>query len=386
MDTDGGAENVATPHAFHVEHDRRAGSSRPAGRDLGSAGAMTTDPAELERVADATAEMARQMDFPSEHSQRLATLGTIAGLIAHEFNNLLTPVLSYAQMALADPDNRELSVKALQRTVAGAERASQIATAILGFVRDDAVSNLGGPGEHGCSTGNATGSAAGRSGHASELCGGPSLPEARVLPCVHEALTCLARDLKSDGVTLSVDVDAALAAMIKPVALQHVLMNLILNARKATPAGGRITVRATRHAGAPPASRGVLFDDRWISSRDARASQADTLPVGTPLVCVEVVDTGCGMSPEQARRVFTPFFTNGDRSSTPINQTISDRRDAAARPERRRGTGLGMTICKRLVEDARGEIRLLSAPGQGTTVRVILPEAPSSGAIQADAA
>jgi signal transduction histidine kinase len=73
-----------------------------------------------------------------EHQERLATLGTIASLIAHEFNNILTPVMSYAQMALGDAKNDpELSRKALSRALSGSERAAKIAGAILDFARDD---------------------------------------------------------------------------------------------------------------------------------------------------------------------------------------------------------------------------------------------------------
>ena len=82
-----------------------------------------------ERIADLTARL--------DHAERLATLGTIAGLIAHEFNNILTPVMSYAQLALANDDDADLVKKALQKAAEGSDQASQIAAAILGFVRTE---------------------------------------------------------------------------------------------------------------------------------------------------------------------------------------------------------------------------------------------------------
>jgi PAS domain S-box-containing protein len=71
-------------------------------------------------------------------------------------------------------------------------------------------------------------------------------------------------------------------------------------------------------------------------------------------VVVEVTDTGPGMPPEVLRRLFTPFFTTKPPDV---------------------GTGLGLTICQRIIDEARGEIRVDSAIGRGTTFRVLLPAA-----------
>ena len=68
-----------------------------------------------------------------EHVHRLATLGTLAASIAHEINNILTPVLGYAQLAKSDPGDADLQAKALDRAIAGVEAASTIAAAILRF-------------------------------------------------------------------------------------------------------------------------------------------------------------------------------------------------------------------------------------------------------------
>src|SRR6185369_5603381 len=70
------------------------------------------------------------------HSHRLATLGTIASIIAHEYNNILTPVVSYAQLALAKPGDQELMKKAVEKALAGAERAAHISSSLLGFARE----------------------------------------------------------------------------------------------------------------------------------------------------------------------------------------------------------------------------------------------------------
>ncbi|MFN7022716.1 MAG: hypothetical protein ACK4WH_15540, partial [Phycisphaerales bacterium] len=190
----------------------------------------------LDRVDDVQSRI-DQLNAMLEHSERLATLGTIAALIAHEFNNLLTPVMSYAQMALERPDDRELCLKALRKSASGAERAAAIASAILGFARDDGRLD----------TGRGVG------------VGGSDVPRGTSCACdvrraVDEALSCLARDLGRDGIRLEVKVEEGLRAGMKPVALQHVVLNLVLNARNAMiPGGGTLTIRGRRCAAEPTA-------------------------------------------------------------------------------------------------------------------------------------
>jgi signal transduction histidine kinase len=74
-------------------------------------------------------------------------------------------------------------------------------------------------------------------------------------------------------------------------------------------------------------------------------------------VVIEIADTGSGMPPEVLRQLFTPFFTTKDRGV---------------------GTGLGLTICRRLVTEAKGEITVESEVGKGTTFRVSLPASRST--------
>ncbi len=78
-------------------------------------------------------------------SQRLATIGTISAVIAHEFNNLLTPMVSYSQFALqsakSDKPDMELIIKALGKAFAGAEKAGKICAAMLALARGETSFN-----------------------------------------------------------------------------------------------------------------------------------------------------------------------------------------------------------------------------------------------------
>lgn len=251
------------------------------------------------------ATVRRQLD----HSQRLATLGTIAGSIAHEFNNILTPIMSYAQMALASPEDQILVGKALRKAMDGSERASKIASAMLGFVKAE---------DHG----------------PADVCGD-----------IHHALSCLARDPARDGVRLQIEAPADLRAMISSVSLQHVIMNLAMNAVEAMrPSGGVLTIRAR-----PEPKEGC-------STRNTPKDSSPP-PAAGDWIEIEVQDSGRGVPPEVASRAFEPFVTTSHGA------------------EGRQGHGLGLPICKRLVETAGGSIELRSAAGKGTTVRILLPKA-----------
>ena len=143
------------------------------------------------------------------HSHRLATLGTIASIIAHEYNNILTPMISYAQLALAKPQDHALMRKAVEKSLAGAERAAHISASLLGFAREADEQ------------------------HAASL--------AKTLEA---SVACLAREPKRDGIELTIDVPEVQLA-ISPLSLQQVLVNLLLNARQAMKrGGGKITVTA----------------------------------------------------------------------------------------------------------------------------------------------
>lgn len=283
-------------------------------------------PEQLLAAVDALQQRIRDLEQSLERQERLATVGTIAGLIAHEFNNILTPVLSYAQMAQANPDDRDLVAKALQKAVDGADRAGQIASAILGLVRRE---------------------------HA------PAQSDCRFTCCAREALdralACLARPLEKDGLRLVVDIEAGAAVAARPVVLEHVFLNLIINARNAM-VGSRGTLRVCSARNLP-----------HLSSSAARSwSGGGDWPLRTstgPLLVLTIEDSGRGIQPDRLATIFDPttLIAKHNTNTGPSTE--------------RRGHGLGMLVCKRLVEDAGGAIAVESRVGVGTTVHVVLPAA-----------
>jgi two-component system, cell cycle sensor histidine kinase and response regulator CckA len=136
----------------------------------------------------------------------------------------------------------------------------------------------------------------------------------------------------SPGVAVDLDLPAEpVVVEADPSQLEQVLLNLAVNARDAMPDGGRLRVR--------------------VAARTEQAATPDGAITG-PFAVLEVVDAGTGMPPEVANRVFEPFFTTKAPG---------------------RGTGLGLSTVYGIVRDAGGTILVDSAPGEGTTFRVLLP-------------
>jgi signal transduction histidine kinase len=113
--------------------------------------------------------------------------------------------------------------------------------------------------------------------------------------------------------------------MADPAQLQQILVNLVVNALDATPAGGRVRLTATA------------------------STEGDR-----PTVAIEVSDTGRGIAPELQPRIFEPFFTTKAAGG---------------------GTGLGLAIARDIVRAHDGDIRVRSEIGVGTTFTVVLPQA-----------
>ncbi|NOY93441.1 MAG: PAS domain S-box protein [Deltaproteobacteria bacterium] len=115
--------------------------------------------------------------------------------------------------------------------------------------------------------------------------------------------------------------------------IEQVLMNLVVNAQDAMPMGGELLIRVLPNADPPEGIEGP----GWVA--------------------FEVRDTGTGMAPETLRRATEPFFTTKDRG---------------------KGTGLGLSTCHGIAKQHGGGLRIVSAPGEGTCVRVTLPRLESS--------
>lgn len=143
--------------------------------------------------------------------QPLANIGSASSMIAHEINNILTPLGIYASLALKNLDDEALVEKALKKAMLNCQRASNVMESMLSLANGTQQSK--------------------KQGHVRDL--------------VDEVFTCLCRDFAKDRINVTRDIPADLMLWAVPVQVQQVLMNLILNAREAMlPQGGSLTIRA----------------------------------------------------------------------------------------------------------------------------------------------
>ncbi len=146
--------------------------------------------------------------------QALANLGSATSMIAHEINNLLTPLANYAALAARNPQDADLVAKVLDKTVRNCERASKIMSSMLTMAN-------GRPQDR---------------------------HRVSVFALVEEVFTCLCRDFNKDGIVVRMDVPQTLEIACVPVQIQQVIMNLILNARDAMlPGGGLLKITAVQN-------------------------------------------------------------------------------------------------------------------------------------------
>jgi signal transduction histidine kinase len=154
---------------------------------------------------------------------------------------------------------------------------------------------------------------------------------------VQEVLLLVGKDLQKHRVHLEFQAEAHPYARVNPAQIQQVLLNLVINARQAMPDGGTLRVRVQ------------------VSSTGKQA---------------ELIVADDGMAPDDLRRIFEPFFTT---------KTGPDETGLG-------GTGLGLPVCRDIVEAHRGRLRAESRPGQGSTCTLILPTCQAPGSAKQGAA
>ncbi len=200
--------------------------------------------------------------------QHLANVGTVSHMIAHEINNLLTPMRSYATLALSHPDDAALTQKALEKAAANCERASKVMQSLLALADGKAQEKT----------------------------------HSRLSDLVEEIFACLCRDFSKDKISVDVRIPDGLTVWGVPVQIQQVLMNLILNARDAMlPRGGVLSIQAAQKAdaveiivadsgeGMDPAVLSSIFDAFFTTKTNKDPAKCSGTGLGLAF-CKMVVD------------------------------------------------------------------------------------------------
>jgi signal transduction histidine kinase len=217
---------------------------------------------------------------------RMIAVGTLAAGVAHEINNPLTTILTTAMLLQEDLDPEDPTYEDLDTITKETLRCRKIVTSLLEFARQTQPAK--------------------RVNDLNETVG-----ESLLLTKKQAAFN----DVQVES-RLSDDIPQFL---FDKGQLEQVMINLVLNAVEATPAGGTITVKTAYH----------------LASESAE---------------ITVSDTGEGIPPENVEKLFDPFFTTKET-----------------------GTGLGLAITHGIIEQHGGKITVESTPGKGATFVILLP-------------
>ncbi|MEA2912971.1 MAG: hypothetical protein QOJ15_5052 [Bradyrhizobium sp.] len=249
----------------------------------------------------ASAERLKATEEALLQSQKMEAVGQLTGGIAHDFNNLLTGIVGSLDLLQTrlNQGRTENVARYISAAMTSANRAAALTHRLLAFARRQ-----------------------------------PLIPKSVDANQLVVSLEDLLR--RTIGETIDLEIaapDDLWCTLCDPNQLESALLNLAINARDAMPDGGKLTIAtANARVGGLTAETPALLPGDYI--------------------CIEVTDTGVGMSAEVAARAFDPFFT-----TKPIGQ----------------GTGLGLSMIYGFARQSNGHVTIDSRLGRGTSIKLYLP-------------
>jgi nitrogen-specific signal transduction histidine kinase/CheY-like chemotaxis protein len=232
-----------------------------------------------------------------QRAQKLEAVGQLTGGVAHDFNNLLTVVIGALDLMQRHPNDEARRDRMIEAALGAARRGERLTQQLLAFSRRQALK-----------------------------------PEPVQVDALLKDSEALLRRAVGEAVSLVVAPSAAEAVvMLDPSQFEAAIMNLVVNARDATPAGGMIRIETLP----------VRLENR----------QVEALEAGDYLY-VAIHDTGAGMDAATIERAFEPFYTTKPPG---------------------RGTGRGLSQVYGFTRQSGGAVTVDSALGKGTSVCLYLP-------------
>ena len=264
----------------------------------------------------------RSMEAQVRQSQKLESIGTLAGGVAHEISNPIMGIMGYAQIIrdrFAGKD--ETLEKFAGEIVHETERIATLVKDLLQFARHEKQSHS----------------------------------PARLCDIVEGTLSLIRAVIRHDQITIEVDVPEDLPhTKCRSQQIQQVIMNLFTNARDALnekyPGYDENKVIRVTARELPNEERGTRKEDG--GTRNEERGRNPPLPLSALRVRLTVEDHGPGIPPEVRERMFDPFFTTkpGDK-----------------------GTGLGLSVAHGIIRDHHGKLTVETEPGKYTRFHVDLP-------------
>jgi two-component system NtrC family sensor kinase len=255
-----------------------------------------------QKVEERTQEL-RRAQAETVRGEKLASVGLLASGVAHELNNPLTGILTFSHLLRRKMPDKSADAEDMDLVIRETKRCAVIIKRLLDFAREKA----------------------------------PEKKFNDINQIIEDTARIVEQPAHLRNITISLDLDRTLPPIwIDADQIKQVVMNMLVNAQHAVEEKGTITVHSCR-------------------TRDPRAPATEA----APMVAISIVDTGCGIPPENLRRIFDPFFTSKDVG---------------------KGTGLGLSVSHGIVEAHGGLIEVESKVGEGSTFRILLPLAPPAAA------
>jgi len=243
-----------------------------------------------------------------QQAQRMEAIGHLASGVAHDFNNMLSVILGWSMQALDDLPPVHPVREALDEVIRAAQSGASLTKQLLLFSRQEIASTV--------------------LFNPNDLV----VEMDRMLQrLIGESITLVTRPAEDVG---NVRMDRG--------QLEHVLMNLVVNARDAMPDGGKLTIETAN----------VVLDREFVHGAKLAPGE---------YVMLSVTDSGTGISEEVRARMFEPFFST---------------------KRREKGTGLGLATCHGVIRQAGGAIAVYSEMGIGTAMKLYLPRSREPEAVR----
>lgn len=293
-----GKPDSLTPELQSIIGEARSAGRALANRKIASHPGVSVCAIPLSPGSDVTILQLRQFsaaDKLERHLQQLdqlASAGTLSAGMTHEIKNALVAVRTFVDLLLEKNKDDELASLVRHEL----SRVEGIITHMLRFAT---------PAQH-------------------------TFANVSLHKVLDHSLRLIQHRVGSRLINLSRQFDAAPDSLHGNAReLEQAFVNLLLNAIEAINASGLLEISTT-----------VVFKD------------AGTLREGDSpkVLCVRIVDTGVGITPDNMQRLFEPFFTTKEK-----------------------GTGLGLAVTRRIIEEHKGSIKVESQPGKGTQFTVLLP-------------
>lgn len=312
----------ALPTNYETLLMRKDGSPAPSELNAGVI-QYNGKPADMVIIRDITErkradEERQQLQAQLLQSQKMEAIGQLAGGVAHDFNNILSAIMGYGELARMKMSADDPLRHSIEQILESSQRAAVLTQSLLAFSRKLPI----------------------------------KMELLKLNSVIGKFEKFLLRLLREDIEMTTHYSPEKLLIMADRGQIEQVVMNLVTNARDAMPHGGKIKietrrvssselgVRGSEPAGQSPERTGLHSELRTHDSEPADFAE------------ISVTDTGIGMDAETQRKIFEPFFTTKELG---------------------KGTGLGLATVYGIVKIHDGFINVYSEPGKGTAFHIYIP-------------